>query len=89
MSRILDQLLHEVARVLRPNGFAYFGVPNRSRLIAYFGIPGKSFLKCLNQNAVDYWDRIKGKFNNELGAHAGFSEKGLVTILTNYYSKLL
>ena len=84
----LDQLLMEVHRVLKPGGFAYFGVPNRSRLIAYFGIPGKTFIGKVRQNLIDFRDRLLGKFYNELGAHAGFSEKKLVSRLGDYFSKV-
>lgn len=85
----LDRLIAEVSRVLKPGGFAYFGVPNRSRLIAYFGTPGKHFSGKVRQNLIDVKHRLLRKFSNELGAHAGFSEKGLVSRLSGYFSKVL
>ena len=83
-----DTLLGEVTRVLKPGGFAYFGVPNKSRLIAYFGTPGKSFFGKFRQNLVDYKDRLLGRFSNELGAHAGFSEKDLARRLAHHFSEI-
>jgi len=83
-----NQLIREITRILRPGGFAYFGVPNRTRMIAYFGIPGKEFSAKLKQNLIDYWDRLRGRFRNELGAHAGFSENGLLNLLSGFFAKM-
>jgi len=85
----MDQVLSEVTRVIKPGGFGYFGVPNKSRLFAYFGIPGKSFFRNVRKNFRDLKYRIMGRFSNEHGAHAGFRESVFVDILAKYFSKVI
>jgi len=69
-------VLKELNRVLKNNGILYIGFPNRNRLIAYIGSHNKiSFVEMIKFNLNDYLQRIKGKFKNNYGAHAGFTEK--------------
>jgi ubiquinone/menaquinone biosynthesis C-methylase UbiE len=78
--------LEELARVLKPGGLLYVGTPNRHRLVAYVGSYDANFLQKIGWNLKDYWARIRGKFRNELGAHAGFSEKELDRMLRKWFS---
>lgn len=64
--------LAEVARVLRPGAWFYVGVPNRTRLLGYVGSFDATFWQKIAWNVLDYSNRIRGRFKNELGAHAGF-----------------
>ena len=64
--------LAEMRRVLRPGGWYCIGTPNRSRLVGYVG-SRTSLANKIRWNAQDYRDRLRGRFRNELGAHAGFT----------------
>lgn len=68
--------LDEMRRVLRPGGWYCIGTPNRSRLIGYVGSP-TSLANKIRWNLQDYGMRLRGRFRNELGAHAGFSSAEL------------
>ena len=73
--------LRELARVLRPGGLIYVGTPNRHRAIGYLGSFGATTMEKLQWNLSDYRSRLMNQFRNELGAHAGFSEKELSSLL--------
>lgn len=80
--------LDELARVLKPGGFLYVGTPNRHRLVGYVGSFDASFMDKVRWNMKDYGMRLRGKFRNELGAHAGFSHKELDKMLRQRFSKV-
>jgi ubiquinone/menaquinone biosynthesis C-methylase UbiE len=63
--------LSEMARVLRRSGTYCIGTPNRARLVGYLG-SGYPLHKKLAWNAMDWSMRIRGRWSNEQGAHAGF-----------------
>lgn len=68
-------VLRELQRVLIPGGVLFIGFPNKHRLISYIGTSQKvSVLKKIQWNLNDYLYKLKGKFENHNGAHAGFSE---------------
>jgi SAM-dependent methyltransferase len=69
--------LQEMRRVLADDGLLCIGTPNRSRLFAYLGSRGASFREKLRWNMIDWKARLRGKFRNEYGAHAGFSSSEL------------
>lgn len=73
--------LRELARVLRPGGLIYIGTPNRHRAVGYLGSFGTTTMQKVRWNLSDYRSRLKNQFRNELGAHAGFSEKELSSLL--------
>ena len=68
------QALKEMERVLAPGGGCFIGTPNKRRLFAYFGAKeGKlTFREKISRNLTDYKHRLQRRFENELGAHAGF-----------------
>ena len=76
--------LSELKRVLRPGGGCIIGTPNKRRLFAYFGAKeGKlTFGQKISRNLTDYKRRLQGRFENELGAHAGFYAEDLGSELT-------
>lgn len=80
--------LRELARVLRPGGAIYIGTPNRHRAVGYLGSFDASTAQKLQWNIHDYKARIQGRFRNELGAHAGFSEKELSSLVAKDFSDL-
>lgn len=84
-------VLKEFKRVLNLDGTIFIGFPNRLRLTpAYFNSNlKKSLLSILKSNGKDYWRKITGNFRNELGAHAGFSEKEFIKMAKPYFSVII
>lgn len=80
--------LIEIKRVLRPRSWLYIGVPNRHRIIGYIGSYGATFRQKLLWNLTDYADRLRGRFTNEMGAHAGFSWQELEELLREQFSEV-
>jgi SAM-dependent methyltransferase len=64
--------LSEMNRVLAKGGGLWIGTPNRARLVGYIG-SNASMRKMIEWNATDWNARLRGRFRNELGAHAGFT----------------
>jgi SAM-dependent methyltransferase len=64
--------LSEMNRVLAKGGGLWIGTPNRDRLLGYIGskVPLR---KAIKWNASEWMQRLRGRFRNELGAHAGFT----------------
>ncbi len=90
--------LSEMCRVLKTGGHFIIGAPNSERLIGYIG-SGASLGQKIAWNLNDLRMRLAGRWRNDLGAHAGFSERELVAmcestfgmckaISTRYYSLL-
>lgn len=80
--------LEELNRVLVPGGLIYVGAPNRHRAVGYLGSLGVTSKEKLQWNWVDYKARLKGRFRNEYGAHAGFSEKELAQLLGRRFTDI-
>ncbi|HML39035.1 MAG TPA: methyltransferase domain-containing protein, partial [Bacillota bacterium] len=77
--------LSEMKRVLKSGGLLCLGTPNRSRILGYFG--GSSTIKeKIQWNISDVKMKFYGKFKNEFGAHAGYTEKELEAILLTHFS---
>jgi len=70
----------EARRVLAPGGLGYWGTPNRSRLAGYVGGRATTWEK-VRWNLADWGKRLTGRWSNERGAHAGFSEGELGRLL--------
>ena len=81
--------LAELSRLLKTNGFLFIGTPNRHRLIGNLGAHEQSIKHKISQNVNDWKLRLQGKFRNELGAHAGFSQNELNSLLQKYYDEQL
>jgi SAM-dependent methyltransferase len=82
------QVLEEIARVLRPGAWLYLGVPNKSRLIGYVGAFRHSPGQKITLNLKDFWARLQGRFENVLGAHAGFEARELVSLLGKHFESV-
>jgi SAM-dependent methyltransferase len=80
--------LDEVCRVLRPGAWFYLGVPNRTRLVGYLGSSDASTWQKITWNFTDWTARLRGKFRNELGAHAGFEREELARLLEQRFDKV-
>jgi SAM-dependent methyltransferase len=79
--------LAEMNRVLKKGGGLWIGTPNRSRMVGYVGSK-VSMKKFIAWNAADWSARLRGKFRNELGAHAGFTLRELGGELRNVFSRM-
>jgi len=83
-----EKALKEMHRVLKPGGGFWIGTPNRSRMLGYIGGKKTSFTEKIQWNILDWKQRIKGEFRNELGAHAGFTSAELRELLASVFSKV-
>lgn len=82
-----EKHLEEAARVLKPGGAFYVGTPNRHRIVGYIGAFVGSPAEKIKWNLQDYWDRLRGKFRNEHGAHAGFSQRELDELMKKCFAE--
>jgi SAM-dependent methyltransferase len=80
------QALKEISRVLRPGGWLYAGVPNRTRILGYIGSFDASPWQKLVWNLKDWKARLAGNFRNEAGAHAGFDQNEFTSLLGRYFT---
>ena len=80
--------LNEICRVLRPGGWFYLGVPNKSRLVGYLGSFDATPREKVQWNVMDWGARLRGKFHNESGAHAGFRRTELLDLLGERFSNI-
>ena len=62
------------------------GTPNRARLIGYVGSSNTLLSEKIAWNAADWKARLKGRFRNEFGAHAGFTSVELSSELRRVFS---
>lgn len=76
--------LSEMARVLRHGGFYMIGTPNKSRLLGGFASP-LPLRERLANNCRDIAMRLSGRWRNEAGAHAGFTEPELASYCTKAF----
>lgn len=67
-----DRALAEMARVLAPGGAYVVGTPNKARLVGYVG-SARPLRQKIKFNLMDLGMRLRGKWSNEQGAHAGFT----------------
>jgi len=84
-----QEVLIYVKELLSKNGVAFFGFPNKQRLLGYLNPSPtqKVSLKTkLLWNINDYKHRITGKFENKYGAHAGFTENEFIALASPYFN---
>jgi len=85
-----EEVMKELYRVLQKTNILFIGFPNKNRLIGYIGAHNNvSWKEKLIWNLKDYKDRLTGKFENYLGAHAGFTEKEFITIANKFYTEVI
>ena len=80
--------LAEIHRILCPSGRWMIGTPNRSRIIGYLGSKDASIAEKLRWNYIDWRARLQGRFRNELGAHAGYTQEELSRELAEVFSEV-
>jgi ubiquinone/menaquinone biosynthesis C-methylase UbiE len=69
--------LAEMRRVLVRHGGYCVGTPNRQRLVGYLGSANAGWREKVHWNLQDWKARLRGRFRNEYGAHAGFAREEL------------
>jgi SAM-dependent methyltransferase len=84
----VNAALDEIHRVLRPGGWFYMGVPNKSRAVGYVGSFDATTWQKIVWNLADWKARLQGRFRNEAGAHAGFKRQELLTLLGERFSNV-
>ena len=72
-----EEVVAEIRRVLKPGMPFCLGTPNRKRVLGYVGSPGTPLSMKVRWNVADWRARLAGKFKNEFGAHAGFTNEEL------------
>jgi ubiquinone/menaquinone biosynthesis C-methylase UbiE len=77
--------LKEIHRVLKTGGGFWIGTPNKSRIVGYIGGKNTSLAEKIKWNLADWKARLTGKFENELGAHAGFTAGELHRLLSEVF----
>jgi SAM-dependent methyltransferase len=80
-----ESALCEMQRVLRPSGIYCIGTPNRLRVVGYVGSKDATWTEKLNWNVIDWSARLRGRFRNDMGAHAGFSKGELAAMLATHF----
>jgi len=79
-----------MCRILKKNGVLFIGFPNRNRLLGYMGSCNNiTLMQKIKWNLNDYLQRIKGRFKNEFGAHAGFTEKEFIPSANIFFSEVI
>jgi SAM-dependent methyltransferase len=81
MTRPLEAI-SEMRRVVRDDGGLWVGTPNRRRLVGYLGSRDASTHDKITWNVSEWLLRVRGRFRNELGAHAGFTRSELRGLLS-------
>lgn len=80
-----EKALQEMRRILTPGGWFCVGTPNRLRLVGYLGAENTTVREKILWNYNDWRARLRGRFRNEYGAHAGFSESELHDMLKDVF----
>jgi len=75
-----ERVIAGIRRVLKPGMPFCLGTPNRRRMVGYLGSADATFADKIRWNAADWRARLAGRFRNELGAHAGFTEQELYAL---------
>lgn len=80
-----NKALREMRRVLKTRGGFWIGTPNKSRVVGYIGGKETSLKQKIEWNIADWKARLAGRFENELGAHAGFTAPELEKLLSEVF----
>jgi ubiquinone/menaquinone biosynthesis C-methylase UbiE len=80
-----QKALREMRRVLKPASGFWIGTPNKSRIVGYIGGKNASLAEKWRWNVMDYKARLRGKFENRFGAHAGFTSGELYQMLAEVF----
>jgi SAM-dependent methyltransferase len=82
-----ERAISEARRVLEVRGIGFFGTPNKARVVGYVGGRASTWEK-VAWNAADWWRRLRGRFENAHGAHAGFTDRELGELLERSFGRV-
>jgi ubiquinone/menaquinone biosynthesis C-methylase UbiE len=80
----LDAALSEMRRVLKPDAVVFIGTPNKSRAFGYVGSATTLKMKLI-WNLHDLLMRLRGRWENKYGAHAGFTARELQRLVASTF----
>jgi ubiquinone/menaquinone biosynthesis C-methylase UbiE len=78
--------VREMSRVLRVGGRYLIGTPNKSRMLGYFAA-AHPLSDRIMMNIRDIGMRLRGRWSNEAGAHAGFTTHELTSICRDAFGE--
>jgi SAM-dependent methyltransferase len=79
-----EKALAEMSRVLATGGVFCIGTPNKKRLVGYIG-SDSSWRQKLAWNLADYSYRLRGRWENSYGAHAGYDPDELLNRCRHHF----
>jgi ubiquinone/menaquinone biosynthesis C-methylase UbiE len=79
-----EKALAEMSRVLATGGVFCIGTPNKKRLLGYIG-SDSSWRQKLAWNFADYSYRLRGRWENFYGAHAGYDPDELLNRCRHHF----
>ncbi|MCA9106396.1 MAG: class I SAM-dependent methyltransferase [Planctomycetales bacterium] len=84
--------LKSIERVMAPGAWLFIGTPNRHRVVSAVGAHRQTdwdstIANKLKENWQDWSARLRGRFRNEFGAHAGFSRRELDAMLAVHFDE--
>ncbi|NOT35618.1 MAG: class I SAM-dependent methyltransferase [Candidatus Eisenbacteria bacterium] len=82
-----ERAVAEARRALGAGSVAFFGTPNRLRMVGYVGGRATTLEK-LQWNLADWGKRLTGRWSNAQGAHAGFSGGELSRMLATPFGSV-
>ncbi len=82
-------LLRRLQGVLKDGGALLIGFPNKSRVIGYLGSGQATSWQKVKWNLNDWMDRLNFRFENRLGAHAGFRGKEFTAMCDGLFSEVI
>jgi len=84
------RVLAELNRVLKKMNPLFIGFPNKHRLIGYIGSHNDvGLMQKISWNLQDYGKKLAGKFENNLGAHAGFASQQFLSDAGTVFSEVI
>ncbi|MFC1481907.1 class I SAM-dependent methyltransferase [Candidatus Neomarinimicrobiota bacterium] len=84
------EVLKELNRILKNNSPLFIGFPNKHRLVGYIGVHNAvSLRQKILWNLQDYTKKITGKFENSLGAHAGFTNRQFLSDAKEIFDQVI
>lgn len=84
------EVVRQIHRVMKKGGILYIGFPNRNRMVGYLGHHNNVSLgQTILWNLRDYKHRLLFRFENRLGAHAGFTDREFHEIADNLFESVV
>lgn len=82
-------LLRRLRYALQDGEILLIGFPNKSRVVGYLGSGQATVWQKVRWNLKDWMDRLTFRFENRLGAHAGFRGKEFAAMCDGLFSEVI